>query len=93
MAVEVMAGHDNAEQASVQCARACGALTRVRRVCLWRARRACAPPRPQGGVKAENARVDSVTSQCVLPALPRRRLSMMTRCARVHWPRRRLPIF
>ena len=32
MAVEVMAEHDDAEQASGQCARACGALTRVRRV-------------------------------------------------------------
>ena len=44
MAVEVMAEHDDAEQASGQCARACGALTRVRRACLWRARRACATP-------------------------------------------------
>jgi len=74
--------------------------------CLWRAD-ACAQgvpvarmagvrnasEAPQGGVKAESARVDSVTSQCVLPALQRRRLSMLTRCAGVHWPRRRLPIF
>jgi len=37
-----MAEHDDAEEASGQCARACGALTRVRRACLWRARRACA---------------------------------------------------
>jgi len=44
MAVEVMAEHDNAEEASGQCARACGALTRVRRACLWRAWRACATP-------------------------------------------------
>jgi len=66
MAVEMMAEHDDTEEASGQCARACGALTRVRRACLWRARRACAtPPPPQGGVKEENARVDSVTSQCV----------------------------
>ena len=55
MAVEVMAEHDNAEQTSGQCARACGALTRVRRACLWCARRACATPLPQGGVKGENS--------------------------------------
>jgi hypothetical protein len=54
-AVEVMAEHDDAEQASGQCARACGALTRVRRACLWRARRACATPLPQGGAKAESS--------------------------------------
>mmetsp|Transcript_99855 Transcript_99855/g.160975 ORF Transcript_99855/g.160975 Transcript_99855/m.160975 type:complete len:100 (+) Transcript_99855:323-622(+) len=55
MAVEVMAEHDDAEEASGQCARACGALTRVRRACLWRARRACATPLPQGGAKAESS--------------------------------------
>ena len=33
-AVALMAEHDDAEQASGQCARSCGALTRVRRVCL-----------------------------------------------------------
>jgi len=55
MAVEVMAEHDDAEQASGQCARACGALTRVHRACLWRARRACATPLPQGGAKAESS--------------------------------------
>jgi hypothetical protein len=55
MAVEVMAEHDDAEQASGQCARACGALTRVRRACLWRARWACATPLPQGGAKAESS--------------------------------------
>jgi hypothetical protein len=53
MAVEVMAEHDDAEEASGQCARACGALTRVRRACVWRARRACATPLPQGGAKPE----------------------------------------
>jgi len=50
MAVEVMA-----EEASGQCARACGALTRVRRACLRRARRACATPLLQGGAKAESS--------------------------------------
>ena len=50
MAVEVMA-----EEASGQCARVCGALTRVRRACLRRARRACAMPLPQGGAKAESS--------------------------------------
>ena len=39
-AVTVMAEHDDAGQASRQCARACGALTRVRRACLWRAQQA-----------------------------------------------------
>ena len=55
MAVEVMAEHDDAEEASGQCARACGALTRVRRACLWRARQACATPLPQGGAKPETS--------------------------------------
>jgi len=45
----LMAEHDDAKQASGQCARACGALTRVRSACLWRAQRACATPLPQGG--------------------------------------------
>ena len=39
-AVALMAEHDDARQASRQCARACGALTRVRRACLWRAQQA-----------------------------------------------------
>jgi len=65
--------------------------------CLWRAD-ACAqgvPVARTAGVRYASysgqraARVDSVTSQCALPALPRRRLSMLTRCARVHWPRHR----
>jgi len=51
----VMAEHDDAEEASGQCARACGALTRVRRACLWRARRACATPLPQGGAKPKSS--------------------------------------
>ena len=55
MAVEVMAEHDDAEQASGQCARACGALTRVHRACLRRAQRACATPLPQGGAKTESS--------------------------------------
>jgi len=45
-AVALMAEHDNAEQASGQCAHACGAVARVRRACLWRAQRACAMPLP-----------------------------------------------
>jgi len=32
--------NDDARQASRHCASACGALTRVRRACLWRAQRA-----------------------------------------------------
>ena len=40
MTVEVMTEHDDAEEASGQCARACGALTRVRRARLWRAQQA-----------------------------------------------------
>jgi len=55
MAVEVMAEHDNAEEASGQCARACGVMTRVRRACLWRTLRACATSLPQGGAKAESS--------------------------------------
>jgi len=39
-AVALMAEHDDVRQASRHCARACGALTRVRRACLWRAQRA-----------------------------------------------------
>ena len=35
--VALMAEHDDARQVTRQCARACGALTRVRRACLWRA--------------------------------------------------------
>jgi len=50
MAVEVMA-----EEASGQCACACGARTRVCRACLRRARRACATPLPQGEAKAESS--------------------------------------
>ena len=36
----LMAEHDNARQTSRQCARTRGALTRVRRACLWRAQQA-----------------------------------------------------
>jgi len=54
-AVALMAEYDDAEQASGHCARACGALTRVRRACLWRAQRACATPLPQGGAKARSS--------------------------------------
>ena len=54
-AVALMAKHDDAKQASEQCARACGALTRVRRTCLWHAQRACATPVPQGGAKTRNS--------------------------------------
>ena len=38
-----------------QCARACGALTRVRRAYLWRAQRAYATPLPQGGAKPRSS--------------------------------------
>ena len=38
--VALMAEHDDARQVVRQCARACGALTRVRRACLWRAQQA-----------------------------------------------------
>ena len=86
-AVALMAEYNNAKQASEQCARACGALTRVRRACLWRSQHAFATPLPQGGTKERPARVDSVTSQCVLPALPRPHLLMPTKCARLHWLR------
>jgi len=55
MAVEVMGEHNNAEQARGQCARACGALTRVRRACLWRAQRACAMFLPQDKAKTESS--------------------------------------
>ena len=51
----LMVDHDDAGQASGQCARACGALTRVRRACPWRARWACATPLPQGGVTGRNS--------------------------------------
>ena len=34
------AEYDDARQASRQCARTCGALTRVRRACWWRAQQA-----------------------------------------------------
>jgi len=56
-------------------------------VALWHAQRAGATPLPEGGTKQVPARVDSMTSQCDLPALPRRLLSMLTRCARLHWSR------
>ena len=36
----LMTEHDDARQASRHCAPACGALTHVRRACLWRAQRA-----------------------------------------------------
>jgi len=32
-----------------------GALTHVRRACLWRAQRACTTPLPQGGAKARSS--------------------------------------
>ena len=51
----LMAEHDNTEQASGQCARACGALARVRRACLWRAQRVCAMSLPEGGEKGRNS--------------------------------------
>jgi len=54
-AVALMAEHDDAEHASGQCARACGALTRVRRACLRCAQRACATPLPRGGAKARSS--------------------------------------
>jgi len=54
-AVALMTDPDDAKQASGQCACACGALTRVRRACLWRAQRACATPLPQGGAKARSS--------------------------------------
>ena len=71
----VMTEHDDAKQTSGQCAgRVCGAHS-VRALRLFL----------RAGPKQGAARVDSVTSPCVLPALPRRRLSMLTRCARLHW--------
>jgi len=51
----LMVDHDDAKQTSGQCVRTCGALTRVRSACLWRAQRACATPLPQGGVKTRNS--------------------------------------
>jgi len=51
----LMTEYDDAKQASGQCARACGALTRVRSACLWRAQRACATPLPQGGAKTRSS--------------------------------------
>ena len=36
----LMAEHDDARQANRQCARTCGARTRVRRAYLWRAQQA-----------------------------------------------------
>ena len=53
-AVALMTEHDDAEQSSGQCARACGALARARRAYLWRAKRAGATPLPQGGAKARS---------------------------------------
>jgi len=50
-----MAGHDDTKQASGQCVRTCGALTRVRSACLWRAQCACATPLPQGVVTARSS--------------------------------------
>jgi len=61
-----MAEHDDAKQASGQCACACGALTRVRRACVWRAQRACATPLPQGGATARsNARAQRGVAVCL----------------------------
>jgi len=54
-AVALMAEHDDAGQASGQCARACGALTRVHSACLWCAQRAGATPLPEGGAKARSS--------------------------------------
>jgi len=54
MTVVLMTEYDNTEQVSGQCARASGALARVRRACLWRAQRAFATPLPQGGAKARS---------------------------------------
>ena len=54
-AVALMAEHDDTKQTSGQCACVCGALTRVRRACLWRAQRACATPLPQGRAKARSS--------------------------------------
>jgi len=51
----LMAEHDDTKQTTGQCARACGALTRVRSACLWCAQRACATPLPQGGAKARSS--------------------------------------
>ena len=56
--------------------RACGAHS-GRVLCLFL----------RAGQKQGAARVDSVTSLCVLPALPRWRLSMLTVCARRHCAR------
>jgi len=53
--VALMAEHEDAEQASGQCVRACGAVARVRRVCLWHAQRACAMPLPEGRAKARSS--------------------------------------
>jgi len=39
-AVALIVEHDDVRQASRHCARACGALTRARRACLWRSQRA-----------------------------------------------------
>jgi len=64
-AVALMAKHDDAEHASGQCARACGALTRVRRACLRRAQRSCATPLPGRGVNARSsARGQSSVAVC-----------------------------
>ena len=54
-AVALMAEHDDAEQVSRQCARACGALARVRRACLGCTQRACAMPLTQGWAKARSS--------------------------------------
>jgi len=54
-AVALMAEHDDAGQASGQCARAGGALTREHSACLWRAQRTGATPLPEGGAKTRNS--------------------------------------
>ena len=51
----LMTEYDDAKKASGQCARACGALTRVHRACLWRAQRVCATPLPLGGARARSS--------------------------------------
>ena len=53
--VALRAEYDNAEQASGQCARACGAVARVRRARLWRAERACAMSLREGGAKSRSS--------------------------------------
>ena len=55
-AVALMTEYDDARQGNRQCVRACGALTRVRRACLWRAQQAVPTLRINGDFQ-EYARV------------------------------------